>query len=115
MSSLFEFLNGFAPFLADDPVVRMLQGSLLLAGAIIIFLVFYTTRDVLLRSRSFGFMLFCIILVAALPVVGFLIYLLIRPELTLTQREMRSQIAQIAKKLDISVKKSELKPKKPSS
>lgn len=107
----FESIQSLAPFLADDPLVRMIQGSLLVIGAIIIFLVFYTTRDVLLRSRSFSFMLFCILLVATLPIIGFLIYLLIRPNMTLPQREMRDQITQIARKLGISSKKNDSKEK----
>jgi hypothetical protein len=80
-------LPSLLTFLSADPALRLLQGLLLGISTLVVFLVFFTLRDVLLRSRHFGFQLFAILLVAFLPVFGFLIYLLIRPSRTLTERK----------------------------
>ena len=85
----------FLLFFSDDPILRVMQVSLVVAGAVIIFLVFFTTRDILQRTHSFLLMAFCIVLVAVLPLVGFLIYLLIRPIQTLRQRAREEMLAQI--------------------
>ncbi len=82
-------------FLADDPTLRALQGGMLLIAAILVFLVFYATRDILLRTRSFWYMFLSILLVALLPVVGFLLYLLIRPARTITEREVEMMLMEL--------------------
>jgi len=87
--SLFE---PWLTFLAEDPILRMMQVGMLLAGVIAVFLVFYTTRDILLRTNSFLYMFFCILLVAMLPVVGFFLYLLIRPPRTIKERELEQKV-----------------------
>ncbi|MDD5751789.1 MAG: hypothetical protein PHS73_04705, partial [Candidatus Peribacteraceae bacterium] len=66
---------------------------------VIIFLVFFTTRDILHRTHSLLLMAFCIVLVAVLPVIGFLLYLLIRPLETLRQRRQREMVAEIHARL----------------
>lgn len=85
-------------FLSADPMLRMLQGGLLLLSAVILFLLFFTLRDVLLRSRSFLFQIFAIALVAALPILGFLLYLLIRPARTIAQRECMDMLRSLVEK-----------------
>jgi len=94
--SLQDFLEPWLLFLAEDPVLRLLQGGMLLVGAIVIFLVFFATRDILLRTNSFIYMFVCIVLVAAFPVVGFLFYLLIRPARTLKERELYDMVRKIS-------------------
>lgn len=79
-------------FLAEDPTLRMLQMGMILLGTIVIFLVFFTTRDILLRTNSFFYMFVCIILVAVLPIVGFFLYLLIRPARTLKERDLEEML-----------------------
>lgn len=97
-------------FLAADPVLRLLQLLMLATGVLVIFLVFYTTRDVLLRSQSFTFMLFSIIVVAVLPLVGFCLYVLIRPARTLKERELEEMLLVLtAKKTSATAKKSTAK------
>jgi len=96
LTSLQASLDPFLLFLSDDPVFRVIQVGLLCGGALIVFFVFYTTRDILLRTHSFWYMSFCIVLVAVLPVLGFLIYLLIRPERTLHQREQEALIRELS-------------------
>ena len=90
-----QLLEPWLLFLADDPVLRAMQGGMLFLGAMVVFFVFYATRDILLRTRSFPAMLGSIILVAALPVLGFCIYLLVRPARTITQRETDRKIDEI--------------------
>lgn len=107
--SEFTFLSLLDPwlvFLSDDPTLRLLQASMLLSGGIVVFLVFYTTRDILLRSQSFWYMFSSIILVAALPIVGFFLYLLIRPARTIKERELEEKITKLLEK-EAPVKKSE--------
>ena len=92
MTVLQTFFEPWFVFLAEDPVLRMLQLGMLLAGTIAVFLVFYTTRDILLRTNSFLYMVLCILLVAMLPVVGFFLYILIRPPRTIKEREFEEKI-----------------------
>ena len=89
------FVDPFLVFLADDPVLRVLQGGIFLAGAIAVYLVFFATRDILTRTHSFWYMLACIVLTAALPVVGFFLYLLIRPVRTIREREIHRMLSQM--------------------
>lgn len=90
-----SFAEPWLLFLADDPVLRMLQLGMLLLGGVVIFLVFYTTRDILLRTHSFLYMFVAIVLVALLPVLGFFLYLLIRPARTLRERELYDMVARL--------------------
>ena len=85
--------------LTDNPAIRALQISLLAGAVVDMYLVFFATRDILLRTRSFFYQLVCILLVAVLPVVGFFLYLLIRPATTVRDREMEKLLRKIAKKV----------------
>lgn len=80
------FLQSITAFLTEDPM-RIVQSGIIVVSAILLFLLLFTLRDVLLRTRSFGYQFFCILLVGALPILGFLLYLLIRPSRTLNERE----------------------------
>jgi preprotein translocase subunit YajC len=82
----------FASFLSSDPDTAMMQAGLLALVIVILFLLFYTLRDIVLRTRSFVYQCFCILLVAFLPGVGFLLYLLIRPARTIKQREVEAML-----------------------
>lgn len=99
-------------FLADDPTLRLLQMGMILLGTVVIFLVFYTTRDVLLRTNSFLYMFVSIILVAALPIVGFFLYLLIRPARTIKERDMEDMLRSLIDKDKGKVRKEKTVRKK---
>ncbi len=88
----------FLSLLTDNPAIRMVQLSLLGLAVVAIYLVFYATRDILLRTRSFLYQIACILLVALLPVVGFLLYLLVRPASTLRERELERLLKKVLKK-----------------
>lgn len=90
------FLSAFLGLFAQDPTVRMMQMLLLLLATVDVFFVFFTTRDILLRTRSFFYQFFSIVLVAGLPGLGFLIYLLIRPARTIRQRETDLLVREMA-------------------
>lgn len=90
-----QFSAPWLVFLAEDPALRIVQGAILLAGLLVVFLVFFTTRDILLRTHSFWYMFISIILVAALPVAGFLLYLLIRPARTIKERELEMLLVEV--------------------
>lgn len=94
-AALQSFLEPWLFFLADDPLLRILQAAMILAGVIVVFLVFYTTRDILLRTQSFWYMFVSILLVSFLPIAGFFLYLLIRPARTLKEREMDAMVREV--------------------
>lgn len=74
----------------------MLLRGLIVAGAtVLLFLLLYVVRDILLRTRSFAYQLVCIMIVALLPIVGFLVYLLIRPARTVKQREQEHLLREL--------------------
>ncbi|MDD5041333.1 MAG: hypothetical protein PHX87_03620 [Candidatus Peribacteraceae bacterium] len=98
-ASLQSFFDPFLLFLSADPILRMMQGGLLFIGFVVIFLVFFVTRDILLRTHSFLYMTFCILLTALLPGVGFLLYLLIRPARTIREREQETLVLSLSAKL----------------
>lgn len=110
--ALQQFLEPWLLILADDPVLRALQGVLLLLGIVVIFLVFYATRDILLRTRSFPAMLGSILLVAFLPFIGFFMYLLVRPARTIRQRETDERIINILAALKPGAPKNDKKSKR---
>lgn len=100
-----SYLSPWLVFFAEDPALRLLQCSLLLLGFIVIFLVFFATRDILLRTHSFWYMAFSIVLVALLPVVGFLLYLLLRPARTIKERELEALLLQLLTEQQSSVRR----------
>jgi len=57
-------------------------------GLLYLLIVFWVAKDIAQRSTSFAMQSISIILTVALPFVGLMIYLLIRPEL-LIHREIR--------------------------
>ena len=99
LTILQSFLDPVLLLLSDDPFLRAVQAVLLLLGAIDIFFVFFATRDILLRTHSFLYMVVCIFIVAALPLLGFLLYLLIRPARTVQQRETDRFVREMSKVL----------------
>lgn len=86
----------FSGIFAADPAIRTVQLFLLALATIDVFFVFFATRDILLRTRSFLYQFACIALVAVLPGAGFLLYLLIRPARTLRQRETDALVHEMA-------------------
>jgi hypothetical protein len=74
--------------LSDNPAMQMMQLSLLILGVLAVFLVCFATRDIILRTHSLLYQLGCVLLVACLPIVGFFLYLLVRPARTVKEREL---------------------------
>lgn len=98
-------------FVSEDPVLRGVQALLALGAFTLVFLLFFATRDILLRSRSLLLQLGCVLLVALLPVVGFLLYLLVRPARTVREREMQARLERMEELLqhrekDVSLSES---------
>lgn len=98
LANLQPYIDPWLLFLADDPMLRLLQGGLVLLGFLVVFLVFFTTRDILLRTQSFTYMFLSILLVAALPIVGFLLYVIVRPARTLKEREVEAMLRELLTK-----------------
>lgn len=107
-------LESASAFLATDPTVLAVQVLMASAAFIVVFLVLFVTRDVLLRSNSFLFQAFCILLTALLPVVGFFLYVLIRPSRTIAERAMHRDIIALLSKLSPTKKAEQAKHEKPS-
>lgn len=99
LTSFQSFFDPFLLFLSADPLLRMMQGGLLFTGFVVIFLVFFVTRDILLRTHSFWYTALSIVLTAVLPGIGFLLYLLIRPARTIREREQEALLRSLAGKL----------------
>ncbi len=78
----------------------------------VVFLVLFTTRDILLRTNSFLLQACSILLVAVLPIVGFFIYVLIRPSRTLAERAMHRDIIVLLSKLNPTKKPDQPKHEK---
>lgn len=73
-------------FLALFPNLDANQIMVFATAFILLYFLFFAMRDIFLRTDSTVYQILCILLVAALPVVGFLLYFLIRPARTVRQR-----------------------------
>jgi len=91
MLTTFSFAS-ISDFFLANPTLRAAQGGLTVLGTLLLFLLFFTLRDILLRTRSFWYQFLCVVMVALLPGVGFLLYLLIRPARSIKQRELEAMI-----------------------
>jgi amino acid permease len=106
-----SILENIFSFLATDPSVLLLQILLIFAAFLIIYFVLFVTRDIILRSHSFLFQAFCILL-SAIPVFGFLLYFLIRPSETLRQQSMRHELHHVSLILEKMTKHQEARKQK---
>ena len=97
---LTTLLTSATEFFLDEPFLRMQQGGVMLLGVVLVYLILFTTRDILLRTNSLLYMLFSILLVTVFPIVGFLLYLLIRPARTIKQRELSMLVDELAYQLE---------------
>lgn len=96
LTDLFPLLQTtFLSFFADDPMFRLMQGGLFILGLLDIFLLFWTLRDALNRSQSMVFQMFALVIVFAMPFVGVLLYLLIRPSSTLHERAIAAMVEKV--------------------
>lgn len=75
--------------------VALMQYAIISGASLLLFLLLFTLRDILLRTRSFWFQAFCVLLTGALPIIGFLIYLLIRPARTVKERELEALVQEL--------------------
>lgn len=68
-------------------------------GALLVYIIFYTTKDVFARSESFLFMFFALLLVTALPLIGFALYVLVRPSSKTLDRKIYAKLLAIEDQL----------------
>lgn len=92
MDFLFSFFEPWLVFFSEDPVVLAVQTGLVVIVSLLIFLVFFTAKDIVRRSNSFAATILSIFLVAFLPLIGFLFYILLRPSLTLQEKELHKRV-----------------------
>lgn len=88
MPDISSIAGSVSSFFLENPGLRLTQGTVVLLAAVDLYLLFFTLRDVLLRTRSLLAQFFAVLLVAALPIVGFFLYLLLRPARTVQQRAL---------------------------
>ncbi len=88
-------LDSFAGIIPAGPV-QILQLLIVVFAVVLVYLLLFTLRDILLRTRSFWYQFFCILLVGCVPLAGFLLYLLIRPARTVKERETERMLRAIA-------------------
>ena len=112
MNFLTPLFQNVSAFLSADPSVLLFQCVLLAIACFVVFFVLYALRDILLRTPSFFYQIFCILLVSALPLVGFLLYLLIRPSRTMAERRMERKMDEILEKFSSHQKKQGQEGKK---
>lgn len=72
-----------------------MQTGIIGIAIVLVYLLLFTLRDILLRTRSFWYQFFCVLLVGCLPFIGFFVYLLIRPARTVKQRELETMLQTI--------------------
>jgi len=99
LNALQGLLDSALSFLSVNPLVQAVQFGLTILAVTLVFLVFWSTRDILQRTRSLFYQLICILIVAVLPIVGFFIYLLIRPARTLAERETHAALQEVVELL----------------
>jgi NADH:ubiquinone oxidoreductase subunit K len=102
MSVLSLALQDILQFFSDDPSVLLMQLGIALAAIVVVFLVLLTTRDVLRRTDSLVLQLFSIIVVAALPILGFLLYVLFRPARTVAERKLERDLDELLRRVSPS-------------
>ena len=101
-------LVGFLPSVFSsgmETVVRSVQIALGVGAAGLVFLIFWATRDILRRTRSTTLQVLNILMVALLPVVGFGLYLIVRPSRTIEEKEMAGNVQEILSILKIREEK----------
>ncbi len=74
--------------LALFPALDANQIAVFAISFFLVYFLFFVMRDVFLRTHSSLYQIACILIVALLPVIGFLLYFLIRPARTIKEREM---------------------------
>ncbi len=105
-------LDAVVQWFSADPMLVALQVTIFIVAGLLIFFVFYATRDIMLRTHSFLYQLLCIILVACFPVIGFLLYFLFRPARTVKEREMYDMLHKLTHKHHAPAEHAHKKEKK---
>jgi hypothetical protein len=115
MSWIASTFSAFASLLSPDGSVRFVQLGLVAVGCVAAYCVFFTVRDALLRSRSLLFHIASLLLVTALPIIGFFVYLLVRPARTVKERETDSMLRELlARNAKEAAAQKMTKPPKPA-
>lgn len=112
MDSFSSVFEGASAFLASDPSVLAMQIAMISLAFLVVYLILFVTRDIILRTHSFLYQVGCILLTALLPIVGFFLYLLIRPSTTLFERTLDHKVGLLLARMQ-GGKKPEQKQEKP--
>ena len=91
------FLDSFLGLFSVNPAILLLQVGMACTAVLVVFLLAFVTRDVLLRYESFLMQCFWIVIVFCLPIIGFLLYLVLRPSRTVRERRLEHTINTILK------------------
>ncbi len=110
MDFLTPFIENVAAFFSSNPAAFAIQLSLVSAASVLIFMVAYATRDIILRTNSLLAQAACILMVAALPVVGFFLYMLVRPARTISERRLEQKVTELLVRMSQIRKNEQQKP-----
>lgn len=99
MDTLYDVITQFFPQFSLPAFAMMCF------GAVLVYIIFYTTKDVFARSESFLFMFFALLLVTAIPLLGFALYILIRPSSRTLERKMYAKLQIIEEQLHSAERK----------
>lgn len=81
-----EFIDQASAFLSSSLFGYILKGALIYLGVLWFSMVIWVTRDIINRTNSVLFQTMVILMNIALPVFGLVLYLIIRPTKTLTEK-----------------------------
>jgi len=108
-NSFMEWFEKFNFFLGSETFSFISILFILYIAGLWLSLIIWVTRDVMYRSHNIAFQVFAILLNIFLPILGLLIYLILRPEKTLLEvyheeltyrvRELESHLLLMEKKL----------------
>ncbi len=83
---LSDFLNRIFTFISSPSFELVQTVGLIYIGLLWLSIIIWVTRDSISRSKSLLFQTFAILLNIAIPVLGVLLYLIMRPSQTLFER-----------------------------
>lgn len=86
-----------------------MQIAMIALAVLVVYLILFVTRDIILRTHSFLYQVFSILLTAVLPILGFFLYLLIRPSTTIFERSLDQKVGLLLARMQSGKKQDQQK------
>lgn len=81
-----DFINKIITFISSPSFEMVQMVGVVYIGLLWLFIIIWVTRDSIHRSKSLLFQTFSILINIAIPILGVLLYLIIRPSQTLVEK-----------------------------